>query len=147
MREQFQGLPSVLQKQILIRLAGSASGMVMSLLILVYHGSAQLLIPGVVICFSFLVNAAVMFSSCTGKRYVIIHGTCNEIARSNLRRKLKAVYLENEGKSVKIMGQLQSLRNLRIGDRLEVYISDSAPVYQNDGIFVITQVMAVRKVR
>ena len=147
MRERFQGLPSVLQKQILIRLAGSASGMVMSLLILVYHGRAQLLIPGVVICFSFLVNAAVMFFHCTGKRYVIIHGTCNEIVRSSFRRKLKAVYLESEGKSVKIMGQLQSLRNLRIGDRLEVYISDSAPVYQNDGIYVITQVMAVRKVR
>ena len=147
MREQFQSIPSVLQKQILIRLAGSASGMVMSLLILVYHGSAQLLIPGVVICFSFLVNAAVMFFHCTGKRYVIIHGTCNEIVRSSLRRKLKVVYLESEGKSVKIMGQLQSLRNLRMGDRLEVYISDSAPVYQNEGIFVIMQVMSVRKVR
>lgn len=145
MRKQFQKIPSVLQKQIMVRLAGSGLGIVMLILILAYQGSIQFLLPGIAITFIFLASAFLLFYRCSEGKYVVIRGTCEEIERTGLRKRLKAVYIQCDEKSVKIVGLLLRLRNLRIGDILEVYIADSTPVYEHDGVYVITNTLAVSK--
>ena len=145
MKNQFQKIPSVLQKQIMVRLAGSGLGIVMLVLVLAYQGSIQFLLPGIAITFIFHASSFLLFDRCSKGKYVVIRGTCEEIEHSGLRKRLKAVNIQCDEKSVKIVGQLLRLRNLRIGDNLEVYIADSTPVYEHDGVYVITNILAVRK--
>ena len=147
MKEQFQKIPAPLQKQILIRLAGSGLGVVMIMFVIAYRGSLQFLIPGIAITIIFFAAALELFTRCTKGSFVVIRGSCEEIERSRLRKRLKAVYIQCDGKSVKIIGQLHKLRTLKNGDILEAYIADSAPVYEHEGVYVITNVLAIRKGR
>lgn len=147
MRERFQKIPPILQKQILIRLAGSALGVIMVALVLAYRGSFQFLLPGIMTTLIFLALAASLFIRCSEGAYVVIKGACEEIERSSLRKKIKAIHIRCDDKAVKIVGQLNRLRNLHVGDSIEAYLSDSAPIYEHDGIYVVTSILAIRKER
>ncbi len=145
MVEAYKKIPQVLQKQILIRLAGSGLGVVMLLLILAYRGDWRLIIPGIAIFLAFAVDAALLFHKCKNERYVVIQGICQGIDRTGLRKRIKAAYVQCEDKCVKITHQLQKIRNLSIGDKLTVYVSENTPVYEHDGCLVIFNVIAVGK--
>lgn len=93
MKNQFQKIPSVLQKQIMVRLAGSGLGIVMLVLVLAYQGSIQFLLPGIAITFIFLASAFLLFDRCSEGKYVVIRGTCGEIEHSGLRKRLGASHL------------------------------------------------------
>ena len=62
MAEKFKQIPVPLQKQILIRLAGSGLGLAMLVLILAYRGSWQLMLPGIAIFFRMPVRSISMHS-------------------------------------------------------------------------------------
>jgi hypothetical protein len=147
MKEQFQKIPSALQKQILVRLAGSGLGVVMIALVMTYRGNIQFLIPGIAITITFVASAWALFSRCSQEKYVVLRGVCEEIEHSGLRKRLKSIHIQCGDKSVKIMGQLHKLKNLKIGDVLEAYIADTAPVYEHEGCYVITNILAIRKER
>lgn len=145
MAEIFKKIPSALKKQILIRLAGSGLGLIMLILIVSYRGNWQLIIPGIAIFLAFFGSAALLFIKCAGESYVVIQGECIEIEKAGLRKRIKAVYIHQDGRRVKIMNQVQRLRNLSVGDKLAVYISENAPVYDHDGCYVVFNVIAVGK--
>lgn len=145
MAEVFKKIPSALKRQILIRLAGSGLGVIMLILILSYRGNWQLIIPGITIFLVFFGSAALLFIKCAGESYVVIRGECVEIEKTGLRRRIKAVYIQQDGRPVKIMNQVQRLRNLSVGDKLAVYMAENAPVYDHDGCYVVFNVIAVGK--
>ena len=145
MAEQFKQIPSPLQKQILIRLAGSGLGIVMLILILAYRGSWQLLLPGITIFLAFAVNAWQLFHKCVQGAYVVFHGQCIEIERTGIRKKIKAVYIQSEDRCIRIVTQLQKIRRLSVSDKLTVYLAENTPVYDHDGCLVIFQIIAAGK--
>ena len=145
MAEVFKKIPTALKNQILIRLAGSGLGLIMLILILSYRGSWQLIIPGIAIFLTFLGSAAFLFIKCASESYVVIRGTCVEIEKAGLRKRVKAVYIQHENRSVKVVNQIQRIRNLSVGDKLVVYVSENAPVYDHDGCLIIFNVIAVGK--
>lgn len=145
MAEQFKQIPSPLQKQILIRLAGSGLGIAMLTLILAYHGSWQLILPGIAIFVAFTVSAWLLFRKCVTGAYVVIHGQCVEIERTGIRKKIKAVYIQNEDRCIRIMSQLQKIRKLSVGDKLTLYLAENTPVYDHDGCLVIFHIIAAGK--
>ena len=102
MAEVFKKIPSALKKQILIRLAGSGLGIVMLILILSYRGNWQLIIPGIAIFLAFFGSAALLFIKCAGESYVVIRGECVEIEKTGLRKRIKSVYIQQDGRRVKI---------------------------------------------
>ena len=145
MADQFKQIPAPLQKQILSRLAGSGLGIVMLILILAYRGSWQLMLPGMAIFLAFTVNAWLLFRKCADGSYVVIRGECTEIERTGIRKKIKAVYIQSEGRCIRIMTQLQKIRKLSVGDKLTIYLAENTPVYDHDGCLVIFQIIAVGK--
>ena len=147
MKERFQTIPGILRRQILIRFAGSGLGIGMVLLVLIYRGSPRYLIPGFAIVLIFLTGAVTLMDRCVDGRYVIIKGICEQIEYTGLRKRPKSLQIRHNDKTVRIMGHLHKLRSLRPGDQLEVYLADSAPVYEHDGEYLITQIMAIRKER
>jgi hypothetical protein len=145
MRKEYHDFPAVLRKQILIRIAGSVLGVVIILAVIAAGGGIQLLLPGITITLVFLSDAVILFHRCLEKRYVVIRGICEQIEFSSFRKRIKSVQIQCDGKTVKLVGQLHNLRNLKIGDELEVYVADTAPVYEDDGIYLVIGTLAVRR--
>ena len=142
MKKRFQMIPPGLQKEIIIRIAASA----VSVLVLVV---AAVLYREFYICISFLLFAAVFaiagitlfIRSCQG-RYVALEGICRQIERTSMRRRPKAIYLSADPHMVKVYIR-QRLKNLKEGDGVIVYVSDTMPVYQQEGCEVLNGYLAM----
>ena len=144
MKEKFLQIPQPLRKQILLRCAGSGLGVGMLLFVLAYSRDWRFFIPCIAVVFICLANAACLFHRCVQDRYVVIHGECIEIERTGIRKRIKAIYLQAQEHQVKLTG-IRSIRNLSVGDSVDVYVSDNTPVYSMDGWNVIcSYIMLVR---
>lgn len=144
MKEKFLSIPEVLQKQILLRLCGTGVGIVMLVIVLAYGGGWRFLIPCIalsILCFG---TAAALYDRCLQGKYVAVAGTCSEIERFPLRRRIKALYLRNELHNIKLVG-VRKIRNLIVGDSVTVYVADDAAVYEMDGYHVICNYLAIEK--
>ena len=144
MKEKFMCIPAPLQKQILLLLGGCVAGVIMLLLVLAYGGNWRFLIPCVALAVLCLTGSVSLFDRCLQQKYVVVDGTCTEIERTPLRRRIKAVYLRNERHSIKLVN-VRKMRNLTIGDTVHIYVSEDAPVYEIDGSQVICNYLAIEK--
>lgn len=145
MRKEYHDFPAVLRKQILIRIAGSVLGVVIILAVIAAGGGIQLLLPGITITLVFLSDAVILFHRCLEKRYVVIRGLCEQLEFSVFRKRVKSVQIQSGGKTVRIIGQFHNMRSPKIGEVLEVYVSDTAPVYEDEGIYLVMSTLAVKR--
>lgn len=144
MKEKFLRIPAPLQKQILLRLGGCVAGLSMLLLILIYGGDWCFLIPCVAFALLCLTGSVSLYDRCLQQKYVVVDGTCTEIERTPLRRRIKAVYLRSDSHSIKLVN-IRKLRNLNVGDTVRIYVSEDAPVYEIDGSQVICNYIAIER--
>lgn len=144
MKEKFLSIPPSLQKQILLRLGGSGAGVAMLILVLAYGGDWRFLLPCIVLALLCLGLAASLYDRCAQEKYVIVEGTCTEIERAPFSRRIKAVYLRNDQHTVKLVG-VRKLKNLIVGDMLNVYVADNTAVYEMDGSKIICSYLAIEK--
>lgn len=144
MKEKFLSIPEVLRKQILLRLGGSGVGIAMLVIVLAYEGDWRFLIPCIalsILCFG---ATAALYDRCLQGKFVVVTGTCSEIERVPLRRRIKALYLRNELHNIKLVG-VRRIKNLVIGDSVTVYIADDSAVYEIDGYQVVCNYLAIEK--
>ena len=127
MREQFKAIPNPLQKQILIRLSGCGIGIAALLILLVNGGRWQLFFPAVIITLYFLNSTIHLFFRCAEGRYVELHGTCQSIERSVVRKRIKALHIESDGRFIKLIPH-QNSGSVKEGDSLIIYLADNASV-------------------
>lgn len=144
MKEKFLSIPEVLRKQILLRLGGTATGMAMLVIILAYRGDWRFLIPCIALSILCCGAAASLYDRCLQGKYVAVTGTCSEIERVPLRRRIKALYLRNDRHNIKLMG-VRRIKNLVVGDSVTFYIADDAAVYEIDGYQVVCNYLAIEK--
>lgn len=139
MKERFRNIPAPFQKQILLR----ASGMAIGIAIMVFAGREDivLLLPGIAALLMFLVSACSLAIRCLDGNYLILRGQCLQIERSFVRKNIKAIYLKVQNHTVKLMCQLP--RRIAVGDQLTIYISNDAPVYEEDGCQVLFHILAI----
>ena len=90
-------------------------------------------------------SGAVLFWRSADGRYVVLEGVCTEIERSALRRRVKAIRLQEKRFPVRILSQRQSIRNLTVGDTLTVYVSEKATVYEMDGCRIVSSYIALSR--
>ena len=139
MKERFRNIPAPLQKQILLR----ASGMAIGIAIMIFAGKEDivLLLPGIAALLMFLVSACSLAIRCLDGKYLILKGQCLQIERSFVRKNIKAIYLKVQNHTVKLRCQLP--RRIAAGDQLTIYISNDAPVYEEDGCQVLFHILAI----
>ena len=94
MKDKFRQFPKVLQKQILIRLTAGIVSLLMLVIILLYRGGLELMFPCIGFSAVFFISALQLYSRCDEKNYVVIKGTCTEIEKTGLRRKVKDIYVK-----------------------------------------------------
>ena len=145
MKDKFRQFPQVLQKQILIRLTAGIVSLLMLVIILLYRGGIELMFPCILFSSVFFISALQLYARCDEKNYVVIKGTCTEIEKTGLRRKVKDIYVKEDQFTVRIVRPTMKLRSLNVGDRITIYLADNAPVYEMDGCKVICNTLAVEK--
>lgn len=145
MKDKFRQFPKVLQKQILIRLTAGIVSLLMLVIILLYRGGFELMFPCIGFSAVFFISALQLYARCDEKNYVVIRGTCTEIEKTGLRRKVKDIYVKEDQFTVRIVRPTMKLRSLNVGDRITIYLADNAPVYEMDGCKVICNTLAVEK--
>lgn len=94
MKDKFRQFPQVLQKQILIRLTAGIVSLLMLVIILLYRGGIELMFPCIGFSSIFFISALQLYARCDEKNYVVIKGTCTEIEKTGLRRKVKDIYVK-----------------------------------------------------
>lgn len=139
MKERFRNIPAPLQKQILLR----ASGIAIGIAIMIFAGKENIvhLLPGIAALLMFLVSACSLAIQCLEGKYLILKGQCLQIDRSFVRKNIKAIYLKVQNHTVKLSCQLP--RRIAVGDQVTIYISNDAPVYEEDGCQVLFHILAI----
>ena len=139
MKERFRNIPAPLQKQILQR----AFSMAIGIAIMIFAGKEDivLLLPGIAALLMFLVSACSLTIRCLDENYLILRGQCLQIERSFVRKNTKAIYLKVQNHTVKLRCQIP--RRIAVGDQLTIYISNDAPVYEEDGCQVLFHILAI----
>lgn len=94
-----------------------------------------------ILCFG---AAASLYDRCLQGKFVAVTGTCSEIERVPLRRRIKALYLRNDRHYIKLMG-VRRIKNLVVGDSVTIYIADDAAVYEIEGYQVVCNYLAIEK--
>lgn len=142
MKEKLKKLPPPLRKQALLRFAGA--GACFCLLLVVAVGYRQPML-----CFPFLVMGA--FSAGSGAllvwrvdqgKVLVLEGVCTEVKPTLFRHRPKAVVMECGGRQVKAYLHAR-VRNLAMGERLRLYVAESAPVYEEDDVLVLSGYLAI----
>ena len=103
MKDKFRQFPKVLQKQILIRLTAGIVSLLMLVIILLYRGGLELMFPCIGFSAVFFISALQLYARCDEKNYVVIRGTCTEIEKTGLRRKVKDIYVKEDQFTVRIV--------------------------------------------
>lgn len=132
MKQDWKVLPPALQHQMFIQM-----GLVLGCIILAIGALAFV---SFTVSVPFFLGALVLTISVvrlyrTGMRgqYLILRGTILKVERSALRQRPKSMLLEINGKALLVM-----LRNrnatVREGDTVTLYIADTAPLYEWQGV-------------
>ena len=144
MKEKFMQIPAPLRRQILLRCAGAGLGVAMFLIVLIYSTDWRFMVPCAAAAVFCLSSAALLFDRCIRGKYVVITDICTEIDRTSIRKRIKAIYLQTEEHQVKLVG-VRPIRNLVVGDTLNLFVAESTPVYNMDGCNVICSYITLSK--
>ena len=141
MKKDWKSLPPALQHQMIIQIGLALFCLVLAIGALAFV-SFTVSIP-------FLLGAALLVICamrlfCTGMRgqCLILRGVILKVDRTALRQRPKSILLETNGKALQVM-----LRNrhaaVREGDTVTLYIADTTPLYEWQGIHRLHAYMAM----
>ena len=142
MKEKLKKLPPPLRKQALLRFAGAGACFCLLLVVAVGYCQPMLWFPFLVMgAFSAWSGALLMWRVDQGK-VLVLEGICREVELTLFRRRPKAVMMECGDRQVKVYLHAR-VRKLVVGERLRFYVAESAPVYEEDDVLVLSEYLAV----
>ncbi len=144
MKEKLKKLPPPLRKQALLRFAGAGACFCLLLVVAVGYCQPMLWFPFLVVgAFSAGSGVLLMWRVDQGK-VLVVEGVCTEVESTLFRHRPKAVMMECGDRQVKVFLHAR-VRNLVVGERLRLYVAESAPVYEEAGILVLSGYFALER--
>lgn len=146
MKDMFKQLPAALQKQIVLRLAIGAGFFVLFLIVQFGMGDIYFSLPCVVFGGVMIVNGGLLLYNSTKGNFISVRGVCSQVETAGIRKRIKNIYIDTEPYTLKLLVR-RRIRNLSIGDTIIVYLSEKAPVYEQDNGYMICSyyVLEIRK--
>jgi len=136
MKEKLYSLPRPLQKQVLIRLAAGVVFLLLMIVVFICSQDLYFALPCALLSGYLLINGGRVFYQGYRGEYVRIRGICEEIEAVGIRKRIKSIRIAFDGYSVRIPVR-QRMKRLAVGDTVIVYLSEKAPVYEQDGGYMI----------
>lgn len=142
MRERFRKMPQVLQKQILFRSGVSFLFWLLFIIILISFQDIYLMLPCLLLA-GYLTGSSIwLFYQSVVGNYMHLQGECIRLETIGIRKKVQSVHLALEQGIVKIPVR-QRIRRLSEGDTVSIYVAEKTPVYERDGIYIISSYYAM----
>ena len=136
MKEKWTEMPKALQRQVLFRIGGGGLFLLLLLLIMESYRDLYLLLPCILCMFWLLGSALWLFLQAAERNYICLQGPCVHIDTAGFRTRVGAVHLELEPGTV-IVPVIYRIRRLSAGHRVGVFVPQTTPVYERDGIYII----------
>lgn len=140
--KDFRHIPVPLQKQIAVRLGLAIAALLLFCIMLYMTRDAFSVLPCIVLSAFCAVNAWALYCRSVRGGYVILHGICESVELTTIKKRIKAVRLVTEEHTVRI-AMKQRLRQIAVGTVLTLYVSDSAMVEESDGVLTLHQYLAI----
>lgn len=142
MRERFGKLPQALQKQVLFRSGVSVLFWSLFIIILINFRDIYLLLPCLLLAGYLTGNSMWLFFQSVAGNYMHLQGECIHLETIGIRKKVRSVHLALEQGIVKIPVR-QRIRRLSEGDTVSIYVAEKTPVYERDGLYIISSYYAM----
>ena len=136
MSNQFKDVPAALQKQVILRLGLGILALILSVIVPVYYHSLYFSLPCFLLFAVLFAYGGILFYNCIKKRYLVLQGVCVDVLTPRVRRRIKPVTLMINEKNLKLPIQ-KRVQTIKEGDTVTVYLSENAPVYEDDGSYII----------
>lgn len=142
MKKIFQSLPSPIQKQVILRLGGGLLFMILFIIMLIMSRDFTMSLPALVVAVFLFINVGVILYTFLKGKYISVEGTCLRLDTTEIRKRAKALYIAVDEGVVKI--QLKhKIPKAEIGNRIIVYLSEKAPVYEKDDILILNNYYSI----
>ena len=139
MKQDWKSLPPALQHQLIIQMGLAVCCLVLAIGALAFI-SFSVSVPFLLGAALLTICAARLYHTGMRGQYLILRGVILKVERTALRQRPKSILLEANGKALLVM-----LRNrhaavregdtaVREGDTVTLYIADTAPLYEWQGI-------------
>ncbi len=142
MKEKFSNIPKSLQKQILVRLIAGMVFLLLLIVILVCFRDLYFALPCLLLSGFLFINGIHLFYNGSKGKYICIYGICEHIETFGIRKRIKAIGIAFDGYSLRIPVR-ERMKRLSIGDTVIVYLSETTPVYEQDGEYMVCSYYAL----
>lgn len=136
MREALRKLPTTLRTQVLWRIGIGLLAIFLFLVIWISSREFTFAFPCLILAVFLFVNSGRMLYNIIIGSYICISGECTAVELVGLRRRVKSITVDFDGKKV-VLPIKYRIRKIAAGEHVTLYLSDRTPVYEQDGIYCI----------
>ena len=142
LREQFFSLPEPLRRVLVFRLLAALISAILCFICCFFAPGIRLAIPPLISMVYSLFAGSVLFSDWASGNCICLRGTCSAIEKTLFRRRTAAMYVSLEGRIIMIRPTFP-VPSVHTGDTVAIYLSRHFPVYERDGVQVISRYYAL----
>ena len=142
LREQFFSLPEPLRRVLVFRLLAALISAILFIACMIISPGIRLAIPPLISMVYSLFAGSVLFSDWASGNCICLRGTCSAIEKTLFRRRTAAMYVSLEGRIIMIRPTFP-VPSVHTGDTVAIYLSRHFPVYERDGVQVISRYYAL----
>lgn len=133
MREKFNKIPSVLQKQIY---AWFGFGMIAFLFfvgVCIYYRNASYYLPMLLLSCFLLLNGCLLLHKFINGNFLVIEGICSQVEATRVKKRITLLGFTVGNRYLRLPIH-KRVQNIKAGDTVNIYLSSNTPVYeQSDG--------------
>ena len=142
LREQFFSLPEPLRRVLVFRLLAALISAILLVACLVFTPGIRLALPSLICMVYSLFVGSSLFSDWANGNCICLQGTCSAIEKTLFRRRTAAIYVSLEDKIIMVR-PIFPVPSVQVGDTVAIYLSRHFPVYERDGVQVISRYYAL----
>ncbi len=136
MKKKFKSIPKPMKTQIYVRFGIGFISLIVAVLMLAIAKDFILSLPCLLLFgYMALYGAIILYNGLTEK-FVAVSGECVKIERTQLRKRVKVIYIQTEKGQMKVPIR-KRIGRLNEGDLITIYMPSKTRIYEQDNFLVI----------
>ena len=135
-----------MQRQIIQRMSLSGFMLFLSVIMWIVSSDLALALPGLALMVYLGISGSLLLYRGIGGGYICVAGTVKQVEVIGWRKKAKWIFLDVDGRTVQCPASAKQ-KNLVMGDRLNLYLSPSTPIYEQDGGYRLFTCLAMEQIQ
>ena len=144
MNHFFSSLPNVILKRFLIQTGLGLCAVILFAILMICIGDFILSLPCLIMAIFLFWNAVSLVIAQRRGNILCVHGTCVKLGKGLFRKQNKAIYLESELGTIKVIAY-KAPKRITVGESLDLYLKKSVHIYERDGEFTVSEYVALAR--